>query len=86
MNKSKAQMGICELKGIIYISGEKEIESFNPITNEYKELPIVMEGRFLSVLVPRQNSILMFRGDELREIEIEPRLIEFIVSPIRKTE
>ncbi|CAG9327193.1 unnamed protein product [Blepharisma stoltei] len=86
MNKSKAQMGICELKGIIYISGEKEIESFNPATNEFKELPIVMEGRFLSVLVPRQNSILMFRGGDLREIEIEPRLIDFIVSPIRKTE
>mmetsp|Transcript_19144 Transcript_19144/g.19157 ORF Transcript_19144/g.19157 Transcript_19144/m.19157 type:complete len:167 (+) Transcript_19144:722-1222(+) len=86
MNKPKAQMGICVLNGIIYISGENDIESFNIETNEYRVLPIILEGNLLSVLIPRQNSFLMFRGGELREIEVTPRIIDFVVSPIKRME
>lgn len=87
MHTAKAQMGVCVLKDSIYIAGENDIEKYNPEINSFVVLNVDFQTRYLSVLVPRQNSLLIFRGDLLNELEPKPVNDQyFIVGQLRKIE
>jgi hypothetical protein len=75
-------MGVCVLNDQIYVSGETEIERYDPTTDEFIVLPIRFEGNFLSVLVSKDESIIIFRGTEVTQLELSPSPMAFKFAEI----
>jgi B-box zinc finger/Kelch motif len=86
MNTPKAQMGICIVNEEIYISGDMGIEKYDPITDTFIIIPVAFETSLLSVLVPKEDSILIFRGSEASLLELHPSPMMFKLSEIGKTD
>ncbi|OMJ67640.1 hypothetical protein SteCoe_35146 [Stentor coeruleus] len=82
MEEGKTQMGICTVAGKIFLSGECEIEKYDPEMDRFVKIPIIFEVKLLSLLVAKENSFLIFRAGEVNEIECKNNYTSFKIAEI----
>ena len=70
-------MSLCAISSQIYISSGPDIEKYDPISNVFTKLPVLFTNKLLSAIVNYEESLLIFRGGEVHQLDLTPSPIMF---------
>ena len=86
LSNARVQMGICAVNSQIYLSHDSGIERYDPECDLFSPLPIIFETKLLSVLVPYEESIIIFRGGEVNQLELSPSPMLYKITDIENVD